>query len=67
MFYRIEMCVVRDYPMTPLEKAQNCGFTRLRSYDAVEGVMKLKFMELGHVVTVDYLLSVGLQEKRQSY
>lgn len=53
--------------MTPLEKAQNCGFTRLRSYDAVEGVMKLKFMELGHVVTVDYLLSVGLQEKRQSY
>lgn len=42
--------------MTPLEKAQSCGFTRLRSYGAVEGVMKLKFMELGHVATVDELM-----------
>ncbi len=42
--------------MTPLEKAQSCGFTRLRSYDAVEGVVKLKFMELGHGATVDELM-----------
>lgn len=42
--------------MTPLEKAQSCGFTRLRSYDAVEGVVKLKFMELGYVATVDELM-----------
>lgn len=42
--------------MTPLEKAQNCGFTRLRSYDAVESVVKLKFMELGYVATVDELM-----------
>lgn len=33
--------------MTPMEKAQSCGFTRLRSYDAVEGVVKLKFMGWG--------------------
>lgn len=42
--------------MAPLEKAQSCGFTRLRSYDAVEGVVKLKFMELEHVATVDELM-----------
>lgn len=42
--------------MTPLEKAENCGFTRSRDYDVVEGVMKLKFMELGHVATVDELM-----------
>ncbi len=42
--------------MTPLEKAQSCGFTRLRSYDVVEGVVKLKFMELEHVTTVDELM-----------
>lgn len=42
--------------MTPLEKAQNCGFTGLRRYDAVEGVVKLKFMEMGHVATVDELM-----------
>lgn len=39
--------------MTPLEKVQSCGFTRIRSYDAVEGVIKLKFMELEHVVAVN--------------
>lgn len=39
--------------MTPLEKAQSCGFTRLRSYDAVKGVVKLKFMELEHKPTTD--------------
>ncbi len=39
--------------MTPLEKAQSYGFTRLRSYAAVEGVTKFKFMELGHAATVD--------------
>lgn len=42
--------------MTPLEKAQSCGFTRLRSYDVVEGIVKLKFMELGHKPTVDELM-----------
>lgn len=42
--------------MTPLEKAQSCGFTRLRRYDAVEGIMKLKFMDLGHTATVDELM-----------
>lgn len=42
--------------MTPLEKAQSCGFTGLRNYDAVEGVMKLKFMELEHVAAVDELM-----------
>ena len=42
--------------MTPLEKAQSCGFTRLRSYDEVEGVVKLKFMELGYKLTVDELM-----------
>lgn len=42
--------------MMPLEKAENCGFTRSRDYDVVEGVMKLKFMELGHVATVDELM-----------
>lgn len=42
--------------MTPLEKAQNCGFTRLRSYDVVEGVIKLKFMELEHKPTTDELM-----------
>lgn len=42
--------------MTPLEKAQNCGFTRLRSYDVVEGVVNLKFMELEHKPTTDELM-----------
>ena len=42
--------------MRPLEKAQSCGFTRLRSYDVVEDVVKLKFMELGHKPTVDELM-----------
>lgn len=42
--------------MTPLEKAQSCGFTRLRSYDVVESVVKLKFMELGHRINVDELM-----------
>lgn len=42
--------------MTPLEKAQSCGFTRLRSYEAVEGVVKLKFMELEHKPTTDELM-----------
>lgn len=42
--------------MTPLEKAQNCGFTRLRSYDVIEGVVKLKFMELEHKPTTDELM-----------
>lgn len=42
--------------MTPLEKALSCGFTGLRNYDAVEGVMKLKFMELKHVADVDELM-----------
>ena len=42
--------------MTPLEKAQSCGFTRLRSYEVVEDVVKLKFMELGHKPIVDELM-----------
>lgn len=42
--------------MTPLEKAQSCGFIRLRSYDVVEDVVKLKFKEIGHKLTVDELM-----------
>ena len=42
--------------MTPLEKAQSCSFTRLRSYDVVEGVVKFKLMELGHTATGDELM-----------
>lgn len=42
--------------MTPLEKAQSCGFTRLRSYDAVENIVKLKFMDLGYTATADELM-----------
>lgn len=42
--------------MTPLEKAQSCGITRLRSYDVVEGVVKFKLMELGHKPTADELV-----------
>lgn len=42
--------------MTPLEKARSCGFTRLRSYAVVEGVVKLKFMELEHVAAVDEIM-----------
>ena len=45
-----------EYKMTPLEKAQSCGFTRLRSYGAVEGVVKLKFMELAHKPTTNELM-----------
>lgn len=42
--------------MTPLDKAQSCGFARLRSYDTVEGVVKFKLMELGHKPSVDELM-----------
>ncbi len=49
--------------MTPLKKAQSCGFTRLRNYEEVEGIVKLKFIELGHVVTVDELVPEELAKK----
>lgn len=53
----IEKITYDEYKlMTPLEKAQSCGFTRLRSYDVVEGVVKLKFMELVYKPTVDELM-----------
>lgn len=55
--YLVDKITYEEYKrMTPLEKAQSCGFTRLRSYDAVEGVVKFKLMELGHVVTADELM-----------
>ncbi len=55
--FSIDQITYEDYKrMTPLEKAQSCGFTRLRSYDAVEGVVKLKFMELEHKPTTDELM-----------
>lgn len=42
--------------MTSLEKAQGCGFTWLRSYDAVEGVVKFKLIELEHKLSVNELM-----------
>lgn len=55
--FSIDPITYEDYKrMTPLEKAQSCGFTRLRSYDAVKGVVKLKFMELEHKPTTDELM-----------
>ena len=55
--FSIDQITYEDYKrMTPLEKAQSCGFTRLRSYDVVEGVAKLKFMELEHKPTTDELM-----------
>ena len=55
--FSIDQITYEDYKrMTPLEKAQSCGFTRLRNYDAVEGVVKLKFMELEHKPTTDELM-----------
>lgn len=55
--FLIDQITYEDYKrMTPLEKAQSCGFTRLRSYDVVEGVVKLKFMELEHKPTTDELM-----------
>ena len=55
--FSIDQITYEDYKrMTPLEKAQGCGFTRLRSYDAVKGVVKLKFMELEHKPTTDELM-----------
>lgn len=55
--FLIDQITYEEYKhMTPLEKAQSCGFTRLRSYDVVEDVVKLKFMELGHEPTVDELM-----------
>lgn len=55
--FSIDQINYEDYKrMTPMEKAQSCGFTRLRSYEAVEGVVKLKFMELEHKPTTDELM-----------
>ena len=55
--YLADQITYEEYKrMTPLEKAQSCGFIRLRSYDAVEGVVKFKLMELGHTATVDELM-----------
>ena len=55
--YLADQITYEEYKrMTPLEKAQSYGFTRLRSYDAVEGVVKFKLMELGHTATVDELM-----------
>lgn len=55
--FSIDQIAYEDYKrMTPLEKAQSCGLTRLRSYDVVKGVVKLKFMEFGHKPTVDELM-----------
>lgn len=42
--------------MTPLEKAQTCGFNRIRSRHTVQNVMELKFMEMEHTADADELL-----------
>lgn len=55
--YLADQITFEEYKrMTPLDKAQSCGFARLRSYDTVEGVVKFKLMELGHKPSVDELM-----------
>lgn len=49
--------------MTPLEKAQTCGFNRIRSRHTVQNVMELKFMEMEHTADADELL----EETEQLY
>ena len=42
--------------MTPLEKAQTYGFVELKSYDTVRSIVKMKFLDMGHIADVDELL-----------
>ena len=42
--------------MTPLEKAQTYGFGELKSYDTVRSIVKMKFLDMGHIADVDELL-----------
>ena len=42
--------------MTPLEKAQTYGFRELKSYDTVRSIVKMKFLDMGHMADVDELL-----------
>ena len=42
--------------MTPLEKAQTYGFVELKSYDTVRSIVKMKFLDMGHMADVDELL-----------
>ena len=49
--------------MTPLEKAQTCGFNRIRSRHTVQNIMEIKFMEMEHTADADELL----EETEQLY
>lgn len=42
--------------MTPLEKAQTYGFRELKSYDTVRSIVKMKFLDMGHMADVDVFL-----------
>ena len=42
--------------MTPLEKAQMYGFGELKSYNTVRSIVKMKFLDMGHMADVDELL-----------
>ena len=42
--------------MTPLEKPQTYGFGELKSYDTVRSIVKMKFLDMGHMADVDELL-----------
>ena len=42
--------------MTPLKKAQTYGFGELKSYNTVRSIVKMKFLDMGHMADVDELL-----------
>lgn len=41
---------------TPLEKAQTCGFNRIRSQQMVQNIVKFKFMDMEHNADVNELI-----------
>jgi len=49
--------------MTPLEKAQTCGFNQIRSRQTVQNIVELKFMDMEHTADADELL----EETEQLY
>ncbi|MBO5279477.1 MAG: relaxase/mobilization nuclease domain-containing protein [Lachnospiraceae bacterium] len=61
--YELEKCLEKKHisyeeykRMTPLEKAQNCGFNQIRSRQTVQNIVMLKFMDMEHTADVDELL-----------
>lgn len=42
--------------MTPLEKAQMYGFVELKSCDTVMSIVKMEFLDMGHIADMDELL-----------